>query len=495
PDEKNGIISVVDTKLNQKKISDYIAQLPSLEDQPWKIYKVKNVEPNDLLQTLRRILQGPGGGAGIGTAPKYTLTPGSGQGVTYGDLYIELVSLTGDTANPSARIYWRTPARDGDQTLTLGQSIQADTYRIRLTKATFSPPQAEIEIWQIQQPGQFQQFQQFPQQQQFQQQLIQPRRAGMQEVGILDIQQYTATNSLIVWIDRDKPEAWNKFLEAVEQLDIPLLQVSIEAKFVEISETVAKKFGFDLNIPSLSNLGSLTPVMDDFRFGGEADYLDPIFGPQLIGGNTLIQYQSRGGLQAVLQAMEAKGVANTISAPRVTVLNQQPATVAFVRSIPWLSIEAAQPSWGIVTVLSWTFSQVSISLNVTPTIHEDGSIILNIVPTVQQVVGRVPVMTGNSSYYRNILGGFPESIFTRQLLTSEVSGQPVIDERTLNTRARVHTGDTIILGGLIQEREHTAETKVPFLGNIPILKTFFKKNIDYTEKSRLFIFLTATIIN
>ena len=149
PDDKTGIISVVDTKLNQKKVSDYIAQLPNLEDQPWKIYKVKNVEPNDLLEALRRILQGPGGGGGIGSAPKYTLTPGTGNGITYGDLYIELVSLTGDTANPSARIYWRTPARDGDNTLTLGQSIQAENYRIRLTKATFSPAQAEIEIWQI----------------------------------------------------------------------------------------------------------------------------------------------------------------------------------------------------------------------------------------------------------------------------------------------------------------------------------------------------------
>jgi hypothetical protein len=151
PDAKTGTISVVDTKLNQKKVADYIAQLPKLEDQPWKIYKVKNVEPNDLLEALRRIQQGPGGGGGIGSAPQYTLTPGTGNGVTYGDLYMELVSLTGDTANPSARIYWRTPARDGDNTLTLGQSIQADQYRIRLVKASFSGSgSVTIEIWQIQ---------------------------------------------------------------------------------------------------------------------------------------------------------------------------------------------------------------------------------------------------------------------------------------------------------------------------------------------------------
>ncbi|MFB3895347.1 MAG: hypothetical protein ACE14V_03490 [bacterium] len=151
PDVKTGTISVVDTKLNQKKVADYIAQLPKLEDQPWKIYKVKNVESNDLLEALRRIMQGPGGGGGIGSAPQYTLTPGTGNGITFGNLYVELVSLTGDTANPSARIYWRTASRDGDNTLTLGQSVQADTYRIRLVKATFSGAgSATIEIWQIQ---------------------------------------------------------------------------------------------------------------------------------------------------------------------------------------------------------------------------------------------------------------------------------------------------------------------------------------------------------
>jgi hypothetical protein len=151
PDNKTGTISVVDSKLNQKKVADYISQLPKLEDQPWKIYKVKNVETNDLVEALRRIMQGPGGGGGVGSAPQYTLTPGTGNGVTYGDIYIELVSLTGDTANPSARIYWRTPARDGDNTLTLGQSIQADQYRIRLVKASFSGTgTVTIEIWQIQ---------------------------------------------------------------------------------------------------------------------------------------------------------------------------------------------------------------------------------------------------------------------------------------------------------------------------------------------------------
>ncbi|MCX7919808.1 MAG: hypothetical protein N3A72_09440 [bacterium] len=483
PDEKSGIISVVDTKINQKKVADYIAQLPELEDQPWKIYKIKHAEPNSLLEALRRILQGPGGGGGIGSAPKYTLSQGSGGGVTYGDLYIELVSLTGDTANPSARIYWRTPARDGDQTLTLGQSIQADMYRIRLTKATFNPPQIEIEIWQIQgaQQMQFYQAQQFGQPQGAQL----PQRRSMQDIGILDIQQYTPSNALIVWIDRDKPEAWNRFLQAVEQLDIPLLQVSIEAKFIEVNETMAKKYGFDWVIPSLSNIGSLTPVYDQVNFGGSADVLDPLFGTNLIGGNTLYQLQTKGGLSATFQAMEAKGVSKTISSPRVTVINQQSATLSMYKSVPNVTV-----TWTNSTIsYAWSFDSVNISLTVTPTIHEDGSIILNITPTVQEIVGRVPI----NMVIPDV--GLADSPYSKNVLNSEVLGQAVIDTRTLTTQARVNTGETIVLGGLIHERAHTAESKFPILGSIPIIRTFFKKNIDYTETSRLFIFLTATIID
>jgi type II secretory pathway component GspD/PulD (secretin) len=188
--------------------------------------------------------------------------------------------------------------------------------------------------------------------------------------------------------------------------------------------------------------------------------------------------------------MEAKGAANTISSPRVTVINQQAATLTLSKSVPWATITYS----GNTITTTWAFDSVNISLNVTPTIHEDGSIILDISPTVQQMVGRIPTLYGTSVRALTDLLPRLESLVTRSLLQTDVMGQPIVDTRTLTTRARVNTGDTIVLGGLIQEREHTAETKVPFLGSIPVIKTLFKKNISYSEKSRLFIFLTANIV-
>jgi hypothetical protein len=504
PDDKFGSITVVDTKLNQKKVSDYIAQLPYGEGTTYKIFKIRHVDPNELRNSIMQVVQqmrGGVGGIGVGAAPKFTITSGSGNGITYNDIYIELVRLSGDTNNPSAEIYWRTPTRDGDQTLTRGQSIQADVYRIRMTDANFQRNEIEVEIWQITGPGYGGPYGPgsglgnygAPGVGPGLNQLGSPATPPAQQ-GRIALQVEQQTNSLIVFVENR--EDLSILEDLILQLDVPILQVSIEAKFVEISETLAKKLGFDWIIPSLSHIGSLRPIGDELRFGGEADYVDPVFGNQLIGGNVLFQYVSKGGISAVLQTMEAKGAANTISAPRITVVNQQAASMSFIRTIPWVSIEwQTQSPIGVTTVLNWTFSQVSITLAVTPTVHEDGSIILDITPTVQQLQGRVPVMQGASYFSQNVglLRGL-ENVFTRDLLTTDALGQPLIDTRTLNTRARVRSGDTIVLGGLIQERQHTAESKVPFLGSIPVLKYFFKKNIDYTEKSRLFIFLTATLV-
>jgi type II secretory pathway component GspD/PulD (secretin) len=163
-------------------------------------------------------------------------------------------------------------------------------------------------------------------------------------------------------------------------------------------------------------------------------------------------------------------------------LNGDKATLNVEQEIPYVTYEVNDND----VTLTWSNESIGISLEVTPTIHADGSVILDVEPTVDKLVGRLSQNT-------NIL---PSSMFLGSLQTyqNELAGMPIIDRRTLKTRARVSDGGTIVLGGLIQEKEYNGNSKVPLLGNIPFIKYLFNRTQTYTDKNRLFIFLTATVI-
>lgn len=502
-DYKFGTITVIDTEENQKTVASYISQLPTGKPKLLsKIFKINHVDPSRLQATIRQLLQesrgiGLGGLGGMGAWIEQTITPGSEGALTWQDLYVELTQLSGDTANPVARIYIlvTSTGRDRERDFRRGESERVDNYRVRVKDIRLEAQEVDIEIRVVGLPG------------------VTPGALApgvampgvpsvtvpaapapaippTPQVGRVTMRVDSQTNSLIVMAE--DPADLDMISEWIEKLDQPILQVSIEARFVEVNETKAKKLGIDWLIPSIHDTGSWRAVTDELRFAQPQDHpavdLDPLYqtlrSHNLLRGMTVLQYVSEGGVSATLQALEAQGVVNVIQAPRVLALNQQPATITFSQAVPWMTWSLSAQA----LTVSWSEDSIGISLQVTPTIHSKESIILDIEPRVDKLVNRIP-----AGY--DLVSNLAAPGISRNIWDYEIAGRPVIDRRSLTTRARIRSGETLVLGGLIEEREHIAESKVPFLGNIPILKYFFKRNIDYKDKTRLLIFLTATVVD
>ena len=515
-DPRYGTITVVDSQDNLGKIENYVSQLPTGQDQKMlsKVFQIKNADPENLRNVINQIIQesrSSGGGGASGSYVTGVITVGAGNGLVFLDCTVELIEVTGDTTTPQARLYVYTPIRDREVTLSKGNSELIDQYRVRVVTADKDRQEAEIEVRLAQNqstqnsvnnynPNQYNTNQTggpdsgFGTPSQANPNLLTNQATPQVQAKRPTLKVDKSTNNLIVLAydpaDLQMIEEW------ISKLDVPILQVTIEAKFVEVSETKAKKFGVDWVIPSLSNWGSMEGVNDQVTFGrnngSSADPAissggtDPIVSDlrnnNLMSGGTLLKFATVGGFEMSLEALEAEGVLSVINSPRVTALNGERAILEITQQIPYLSFDVSSNQ----VSATWNFDSVGIRLEVTPTIHADGSVILTIKPTVDKLVSRLP-MSANV---------FPSSVYSlsANVMEKHAIGVPVIDRRRLETRARVSDGGTIVLGGLIQENEKTSESKVPILGDIPFLKYFFKRSLDYTDKNRLFIFLTATVV-
>jgi len=167
-------------------------------------------------------------------------------------------------------------------------------------------------------------------------------------------------------------------------------------------------------------------------------------------------------LDLELSALEAQGEGEVISTPRVITANQNEAFIQQGVEIPF---EEATNS-GATNV---EFKEAVLELRVTPLITPDNRVQLNLA-IKQDTVGEI-FQTGR--------GG----------------SVPSIDTRELGTRVLVENGQTVVLGGIFQEERNFNTTKVPMLGDVPVLGTLFRRRATNDEKRELLIFITPNILD
>ena len=149
----------------------------------------------------------------------------------------------------------------------------------------------------------------------------------------------------------------------------------------------------------------------------------------------------------------------SISAPKVTTLDNNTARISQGVSIPFSQVSAS----GANT----TFVEARLSLEVTPHITQDGSILMTISAQNNQPD---PANTG-------------------------ANGQPAIQRKEANTQVLVKDGDTTVIGGIYVRRGSTQSNSVPFLSKIPVLGLLFKNYRERDERQELLIFITPRILN
>ena len=162
-----------------------------------------------------------------------------------------------------------------------------------------------------------------------------------------------------------------------------------------------------------------------------------------------------------LSALQAEGRGEVVSSPRVLTANQRQGSIEQGVQIPYQEASAS----GATTT---QFQEAVLSLTVTPQITPDNRVIMDLEVNNDTVGSQVPSATG----------GFVPSIDTRSIVT-----QVLVDD-----------GETVVLGGIYETQRREAETKVPVLGDIPVLGMLFRTRSSITDKAELLIFVTPKIV-
>lgn len=237
-------------------------------------------------------------------------------------------------------------------------------------------------------------------------------------------------------------------------------QVMIQAHIVEVSLDDSYSFGIDWELLTGSGMGERGSL---FRFSQEL-VPTPETGVFQIG---ITDWR----INALLDAMKKQGQVNVLSSPKISTMNNQRAVIKLTtKEVSWITNTILNAEGNVV--LSYTTPQideVGIFLDVTPQIDETGVITMQIHPSISEKIRE------------------SES-------PDKKSKRPVIDVREVDTMIKVRNGQTIVIAGLITDKVNEATTRVPFLGDLPLLGNLFRQTIQEKRKSELVLLMTPYVL-
>jgi len=293
-----------------------------------------------------------------------------------------------------------------------------------------------------------------------------------------------------------------KIREVVLKLDAQTKQVMIEAKIIETTLGNSDKLGIEWQtkiVATGAKIPTTFPFKNDLSTSTGYKYV-PIPKP----AETQVDYTSTGTpiqtvgvadfptsasgtpsfpyaavsnftfgtldfsqFQAVLEVLSSRGDTKIISNPKIVVLNNQEALITVGQTLNIPKYER-NSSTGTMEITGYTEKELGILLKVTPQINSEGNITLSLKPELS-------------------------SLLRYDQLTAQVQ-VPIYAVRKAETKLMLRDGQTIVIGGLISEKEVDKVTKIPLLGDIPLLGIPFRKTEKTKEKTDLLFFVTVNLV-
>lgn len=293
-------------------------------------------------------------------------------------------------------------------------------------------------------------------------------------VGSASVSVDPETRQLIVIADE---ETQTQIGQVITNLDRPKPQVLIKVVFLEVTYNNALDIGIEggftrdtgnnvtaagANVFGLSGLGSVATNVQLNSMGLPVSG----FGTTPPGSGL---YQVLGtDYQATLRAIATAGKTEVLSRPSILARSSQPATITVGQSVPLIT-NVRYDNFGNA-INSVNYEDIGIILRVTPFISGDGMVEMIVAPEISSLTDQtVAISTGVSV--------------------------PVIAKRSADTVVVTPNGQTVIIGGLMQNNKTGSDSKIPFLGDIPLLGNLFKRQAKSNSKTELMIFLTPHIVN
>ncbi len=289
------------------------------------------------------------------------------------------------------------------------------------------------------------------------------------------------TNTMFYRETRSNIDAIRKLLV---QIDRPTKQVMIEARLVEVTANPKQSYG--INWGGVFG-GSANP--QTIRYSGTDSTRDQ--NGQLIPTNPTIgnlgSSQTLGNLgklaagqfailtapqlSLTVRALNEDADAEFLANPRIVTADNQQAKIEIIRNQPVPQLNFNEQT---ATAVFGGFQDKKYgnTLLVRPSVNKDDFITLSVKPEISNKVA--------------------DATFT---FAGATVASPVIDTRTLDSNVLIKSGDTLAIGGLLQDEQTKARSKVPVLGDIPILGSLFQERLNARTKRNLLVFVTPTIID
>ncbi len=301
---------------------------------------------------------------------------------------------------------------------------------------------------------------------------VQPAGPATILEGPVNITSDKATNALVIVAS---PGDFQIVRDVIQKLDIKRRQVYVECAIVEMTLSKASDIGFEFQSFNQSSSNSQATI-------GGTNFGD--IGPAIVSGPTglaaisglavgvikgTFTYNGTTYLNvgALLHALQTNGDVNVLSTPNIMAMDNQKAQIMVGENVPFITGQTQNATTGSTAVFNTINREdVGIKLDLTPQISSDDSVRLEVKQEISDVIATT---------------------------TTNAAG-PTTSKRSASTTVVVKDRQTVVIGGLIQDNVTTSTSKVPFLGDIPILGWLFKSRQTSVNKTNLMIFITPYII-
>ena len=257
------------------------------------------------------------------------------------------------------------------------------------------------------------------------------------------------TNSLLVLTGSKNFERVKQILA---DLDRPVPQVVIKVLIAEVTHEKELDLGAEFSVLNLRPSGRGAELFTDFGVASETD--------------GLIVRLVEENVEVALRALEKVGKLDVLSRPYILASDNQLATITVGQEVPFPTNVRITESGQTLTSIQ--YEDIGIILNVTPHISPEGLVIMDVSPEISTLTGTTVTL-------------------------SETVTAPVFAKRSAKSRVAIQDGQTIVIGGLMEDRKTENIQKVPLLGDIPILGWLFRRTVEQKTKTELLIFLTPHV--
>ncbi len=277
-----------------------------------------------------------------------------------------------------------------------------------------------------------------------------------------------------------------KIMKFLQHIDSPTKQVMIEARLVEVNANPKQSYGINWggvvgsaaspmtvkyggSVPTVAGSGNITQTQGSY---GLTDFLKNGAKASSVVNGVAGQFSilSIQQMALTMQFLNEDSDAEFLANPRIVAANNEKATIKITRNqpVPQLNFneQTAQAVFG-----GFQDKEFGNTLAVTPQINKDQFVTIKVQPEISNKVG--------------------DSTFT---FSGATVASPIIDKRTFDSNVLIKSGDTLAIGGLLQDELSKTANKVPLMGDIPLFGKMFQSKQNVRTKRNLLVFVTPTII-